>query len=139
MPPLAVLGLVAAALSGPPPWHVMQCGNELRQRPARCTVFDMASETFGLDVQLVSLRWKKWGQRAATATGREGRQAVVVRVWRPRRDCEGLGYAYTRIRIRSARGVVTAPLSGCPVRLLTFAKVPPIQSAHALHWLPRDH
>lgn len=86
------------------------------EHPRSCIV-PFSSQTFGFTVDLAHMRWRHWATRTAAAVGRESRQRVTVRAWRLRR-CPGADYrVYTRVRVTSRRGVVTASFRPCATQL----------------------
>jgi hypothetical protein len=85
-----------------------------RAQPRACAI-DTRSKAYGEVINLRRLHWRGWGDRVAMGWGGEVFEPVEIRAWRLRRICgDATGArAYTRLRISSDRGVVTARRAAC--------------------------
>ncbi len=94
-------------------------------RPHRCAHFGPGG-SFGGGVNLVSLRWSRWGSSTTSATGIErgfhlpfSNIAVRVSAYRRRNGCRWHGHrlrVYTRLRTTSIYGTTLVRLGTCPGR-----------------------
>jgi hypothetical protein len=94
--------------------------------PRSCAHFG-PGDTFGLGVNLVSLRWRGWGSANARASGIERgfhlpypHIRAAVHVYRRRGSCRMHGHrytVYTRLRAVTRYGSTTLRLETCPRRV----------------------